>query len=100
MGSKYPSGFYDDETVDALAQAFREVWKTIMANDPFRNIGRDEMLRQTIVETMMQLATKGVRSVDELRDRTLAVVVTPYDLPEPPKRARRPRSHKAAPLRQ
>jgi hypothetical protein len=81
MGSKYPPGFYDDEAVTALTQAFREVWTTIMTDDPSKARVRDEQLRQAIVQTMMELAAEGVVNVDELRDRTLAKVITLHARP-------------------
>ena len=89
MGSKYPPGFYDDEAMAVLTQAFREVWKTIITSDPFRDLGMDERLRQTIVRTMMDLTDQGVLGIDELRDRTLAKVGTPHKLAKPPATPRR-----------
>ena len=77
MGSNYPQGFYDDETMAALTQAFREVWKTIVTLDPFRDVERDERLRQIIAQTMMDLSDDGISDVDALRDRTLAKIVRP-----------------------
>ena len=96
MALRYPPGFYDEETVSALAQAFREVWKTAMTNDPFRDSGKHEKLRQTIVQTMLDLINEGVLNADELRDRTLAEVVVPRQLRKPAARPQRRRSPKAA----
>ena len=72
MGSNHPPGFYDDDDMIALTQAFREIWKTVTMSDPFRDFASDERLRQNIVQTMMDLSAENVLSVDELRDRTLA----------------------------
>ena len=48
MGPKYPPDFCDNETLAALTQTYREVWKTVVLKDPFRDFGKDEKLRQNI----------------------------------------------------
>jgi len=70
MGYRHPQGFYDDETVAALAQAYREAWNTLAPNDI--SFEASEWLRQSIVDTMMELASEGVVSADELRDAAIA----------------------------
>jgi len=80
MGSNYPPDFYDEEAVAALSQAYREIWKTVVMNDPFRDPGKDEKLGQRIIQTVMELAADGIFKVDELRDRTLAKVLSRYEV--------------------
>ena len=40
MGPKYPPDFCDNETLAALTQTYREVWKTVVLKDPFRDFGK------------------------------------------------------------
>lgn len=94
MGSRYPPGFYDDEDMAALTQAFREVWRTVMADDPFRDFGKDEKMRQTIVQTMIDLVAEHVSSVEDLRDKTLTKIGT-HKLATPPATPRRRRRQAA-----
>ena len=75
MGSTHPTGCYDEEALAALTQAYREIWKTVVLNDPFRDLDNDEKLRQQIIQAVHELATEGVFNVDELRDRTLEKVL-------------------------
>jgi hypothetical protein len=89
MGPKYPPDFYDNETLAALTQTYREVWKTVVLKDPFRDFGKDEKLRQNIVHTMMELIAKGMLNVDKLRDRTLEKEATSCEFPTPARPQRR-----------
>ena len=92
MGSTHPTGFYDEEALAALTQAYREIWRAVVLNDPFRDLENDEKLRQQIIQAVHELATDGVFN-DELRDRTLEKVLFQSDGPK--RRARR-RSSRAA----
>jgi hypothetical protein len=95
MGSNNYPGFYDEETVSALAQAFREVWTTVKANDPFMDFGRSETLRQTIAQSMLELADQGMVNVEDLRDRALAEVIAKTKLSSSPRREENRRRSKS-----
>jgi hypothetical protein len=71
MGSKHPPGFYHEETLSAMKGAFRQVWETVVLSDPFRDTDKDELLRQLIIQNLMELTDDGITAPDELRSQTL-----------------------------
>jgi hypothetical protein len=45
MASQFSPGFYDEENLSVLEQAFRDVWRTLSMNDAIRAQKKDDDLR-------------------------------------------------------
>ena len=70
MPSQHPQS-YDDETLQALEQALRDVWQVLKAHDPCGDWDNNSELKRQVARTLMALADTGVTEAQELRSRTL-----------------------------
>jgi hypothetical protein len=72
MASQYPPQSYDDNTLQALEQALRDVWQVLKAHDPHRDWSKDSELKRDLAYTLISLVDCGVTDPQELRSRALA----------------------------
>jgi hypothetical protein len=70
MASQHPPR-YDDMTLHALEQAFRDVWMVLKAHDPFGDSDDNSELKRQVARTLMALADTGITDPQELRSRRL-----------------------------
>jgi len=63
---------YDDETLNALEQALREVWEVLKAHEPYPGWKEDPTLKSQLAGSLMALADAGVRDPQQLRNSVLA----------------------------
>jgi hypothetical protein len=71
MGSRHPPRSYDEETLLALEQAFRDAWAVLEARYPLRDWVNDGQLSSDLSEKLMALADKGITKPEELCKRAL-----------------------------
>jgi hypothetical protein len=71
MGSRHPPRSYDEETLSALEQAFRDAWAVLEARDPLRDWVKDGQVSSDLSEKLMALADKGITKPEELCKRAL-----------------------------
>jgi hypothetical protein len=67
MGSWNPPGYYDEATLSALEQAFRDSWAVLSAHGLSPDSERDTELRTKLAEKLMALVAEGVINPHELR---------------------------------
>ena len=70
MGSRYPPGFYDDETLKAIEGTFHEVCEALSRTEPSFGCDNDG-LRVAVVQQLLKLVEQGVTSPEELRTLTV-----------------------------
>jgi hypothetical protein len=67
MGSTYPPGFYDEETLKAVEGAFHDIW------DKLATSHRDlDGLRVAVIDQLLGLVGQGITDPDSLRTLTLS----------------------------
>jgi hypothetical protein len=72
MASQYQPQSYDDNTLQALEQALRDVWQVLKAHDPHGDWSKDSELKRDLAYTLISLVDCGVTDPQELRSRALA----------------------------
>ena len=63
--------YYDDEMLDMLEQALRDVWQVLKAHQPYPDWQTDPELKKELAYTLMALADSGIRDPHKLRSRAL-----------------------------
>ncbi len=71
MGSRYPPGFYDDDTLNAIEGTFRDVCETLARTEPSFGCDNDG-LRLAVVQQLLKLVEQGVTNSEDLRTLTLS----------------------------
>jgi hypothetical protein len=71
MASRYPSGFYDEETLKTVEGTFREVCDTLAGTKLALGCDNDG-LRAAIVQQLLKFVEQGVTDPNELRTLTLS----------------------------
>ena len=71
MGSQYPPGFYDDNTLRVIEGAFREVWHSLAASNPNQDTDR-QGLKVAVIDRLLGLVEQGITDPEDLRALTLS----------------------------
>jgi hypothetical protein len=64
VGSRYPPG--NEDTIKAVEAAFRDVWDTLVTNQPSPNAD-PEGLRVAVIHVLLDLIEEGVTDPNDLR---------------------------------
>lgn len=71
MSPPHARNDFSPELLDALSQAFNEVWAVIRAHHPLRDDSKDAERQSALSRTLIELASNGIADPAELRKRTL-----------------------------
>lgn len=83
MGSKHPPGYYDEESLKTVEEAFRDIWNIFLTRNPSPT-DRD-LLRVAAVDRLLGLVGEGITDPDTLR----ALTLSHFSNQPPPKAIRR-----------
>lgn len=71
MASRHPPKSYDEQILNNLEQALREVWQVLRAHSPYKDWDKDIDLKKSLAYHLMDLADSGITDAHELRNRAL-----------------------------
>jgi hypothetical protein len=72
MGSQYPPGSYDQDTLKAIEGVFRDVWDHLPTSNPSHDTDR-EGLKVAIIDQLLGLVEQGITDPLAMREVVLRV---------------------------